>query len=207
MMEHKMIAAILLAASPLAGAADSGKVSAGQVYKRVWLEGAIGSGSFIGDDGAISQNIGGFNLHIRKGRHGAVLSYQSFSEGHGLASFTEVDAQTNQSINTQLQETSLAYEVHKPRKLGYFTYSIGLGVLSGVAAENCVVEAEDPREYSIVTVKICDKNDFSTVSVPLRATMGFGKYVGIAITGELNLNAEYPFTSFKISLPIGGFAK
>ncbi len=117
-----------------------------------------------------------------------------------------VERSSGNAIKGQIHEFGISRVWHRPSRGGYVNASVGLSVLRGDVGSDC--EQTHRNSGFILGARYeCRREQFSTLGLPLRLSAGGGRYVGIAMHLDLNLNLEEPFVLLSLSMPIGTFAR
>jgi hypothetical protein len=181
-------------AASLLGNAHAQEGGAKPIKEHYWLETSV-----MGDkDDGIALGLH-FNIHTDN--HSWTIGYRALDQDFIFGS--RDDKSTGAGIEGQIRELSVAKLWHWPFKYGYASLSAGGSLLKGDWGTNC---GERISQF-IGWRRECDRNEFTTIGIPLRATASFGRYVGIGFSAEVNINAEEPYVLLGINIPIGGFAR
>lgn len=110
---------------------------------------------------------------------------------------------TGTSIDGEIKEISLSRVWHKAGTWRYVDTSVGISLLKGRIGTNC-----GKSEIGFLnSTQQCDKKVFTTLGIPIRLSAGAGRYLGLAIHLDINLNIEEPTIGGSSSIPIGTFAR
>lgn len=163
----------------------------------IWLEAFnLGGGSSTSD---VSFSTAGLTFNVPFEDKMIALGYRVMDQDF-LSS--RRDRNNNRSIDGRLKSISLSRVWHWPARFGYLSSSVGLGYISGEIGKNC-----DQVPSFLYAHFVCETEDVSTMGVPLRVSAGFGRYAGIAVHMEANINADVPYFMSTISIPLGKFAR
>lgn len=162
--------------------------------KHYWLD-----ASFTGKAGG---GIGlGLHLNIHTDKHNWVLGYDNLDQD--ILFSGHEDRATGDSINGDIKTYSVSKLWHWPYRLGHTSVSVGGSLLKGYWGVNC----GERSQLFFGTSQECDRKQFTTLGIPIRATASFGRYVGIGYVVEININTKEPYALAGIIIPIGGFAR
>ena len=159
---------------------------------------------FLNLGGAGGFGVAGVQVNFAAKNKQWMVSYRVLDQD--FLFIHRVERGSGEAINGRVSEYGLSRMWHRASRGGYFNASVGLSVLRGDIGSDC---AEVNRGWGILfSIEYeCRREQFTTLGVPLRLSAGGGRYAGLAVHLDVNLNLKKPFAGITLSIPIGSFAR
>ena len=140
------------------------------------------------------------NMNMTNGGNGWNFSMSQFRQDGFLTTYR--DNVTMEELQPRLNSMALSRIWHKPLRLGYVSWGIGLAYARGSWARNCVGLPDGWWDV------YCDSESISTVGVPFSFNVALGRYLGLGVSARILYTAEdRKFGMVSLQIPLGDFSR